>query len=292
MIRSLVAAIAFAIVPATALAQTGAPAAPTPAAAPSASPAPSPTAAPSAYFPALGNNDPCTSLSAIVTRPTVTNTVCTVRPNHILVETGYQNTTADGGSNTVAYPQTLIRVGTVIPALELQVQPPSIARASAGGVVSRGTADVGAGLKYVFGYTPKFNYGGQVFVTAPTGTNGFSAGGTDVFYGLQAGYTLSSVFSLSAAVQDQSLTNGAQRWTSIVPSLALGVALPNSTNLFGEIAQFTKAVGPGTPTRTQYILGANHDFGSRLQVDAETGFSRTVSTGKYHYVGFGLSYYF
>lgn len=55
------------------------------------------------YFPALGNNDPCTSLSSIVTRPTVTNSACTVRPNHVLIETGYQNTTANGGGNTVVY---------------------------------------------------------------------------------------------------------------------------------------------------------------------------------------------
>ena len=185
MIRSLVAALVLALVPAAALAQA------TPAASPVPAPSPSPTPAPpSPYFPALGNNDPCTSLSAIVTRPTVGNSVCTVRPNHVLVETGYQNTTASGGGNTVAYPQSLIRVGTSVPALEFDVAPPSLARTNAGGLTT-GTTDAGAGLKYVFGYTPKFNYGGQIFVTAPTGLNGFSAGGSQTTYALQAGYTLS-----------------------------------------------------------------------------------------------------
>jgi hypothetical protein len=214
-----------------------------------------------------------------------------VRPNHVLIETGYQNTTADGTSNTVVYPQMLIRVGTSVPALELDVAPPGFARGNAGGVKNTGTTDAGVGLKYVFGYTPKFNYGGQVFVTAPTGLNGFSAGGPQTSYALQAGYTLTSVFSIAAATQLQSLTNGAQRWTSFVPSVVVSAALPNSTSIFGEIAQFTNAIGPGTNARTQYILGAYHDFGARLQLDVEGGYSPTVTTGRYRYVGVGVSYY-
>jgi hypothetical protein len=276
VIRPLVVALALVLAPATALAQ--------------ATPAASPTPAPSPYFPALGNNDPCTSLSAIVTRPTVTNSVCTVRPNHVLIETGYQNTTASGGGNTVAYPQSLIRVGTAIPALEVDVAPPSLVRTNAGGLTT-GTTDVGAGLKYVFGYTPKFNYGGQIFVTAPTGLNGFSAGGSQTTYALQAGYTLSPVFSIAAAAQQASLTNGTARWSSFFPSLVVSASLPNSTGLFGEIAQFSQAAGPGTPTRTQYIFGVNRDLGQRLQLDASVGISPTVSTGKYHYVALGASYY-
>ncbi|MBV9408798.1 MAG: hypothetical protein JO164_08230, partial [Candidatus Eremiobacteraeota bacterium] len=62
--------------------------------------------------------------------------------------------------------------------------------------------------------------------------------------------------------------------------------------LYAEAAQFTKALGPGTPTRTQIMVGALRDVGQRLQVDVEGGWSPTVSTGKYHFVGAGLSYYF
>jgi hypothetical protein len=258
---------------------------------PSPVPSPSPSAAPNPIGPSLGANDPCTSLGAIVTRPTVTNSVCTVRPNHVLIETGYQNTSPDAGGNTVAYPQSLIRVGTSVPALELDVAPPGFARTNAGGMRTTGTTDAGAGLKYVFGYTPKFNWGGQVFVTAPTGLNGFAAGGSQTTYALQAGYTLSSVFSLAGATQLQSLANGTQRWTSFVPSLVLSASLPNSISVFGEVAQFTNAIGPGTSARTQYILGAYHGFGPRLQLDVEGGYSPTVRTGKYHYVGAGVSYY-
>jgi hypothetical protein len=281
VIRPLVASFAFVLIPAAVSAQ----------ASPAPSPSPAPSTAPSPYFPALGNNDPCTSLSAIVTRPTVSNSVCTVRPNHVLVETGYQNTSASGGGNTVVYPQTLIRVGTKVPALEFDLAPPSAVRTNLGGVTT-GTTDVGAGLKYVFGYTPKFNYGGQIFVSAPTGANGFSAGGTQTTYALQAGYTLSPVFSVTGVTQMASLTNGATRWTSFIPSLVVSATLPGSSGLFAEVAQFSHATGPATPTRTQYIFGALHDVGQRLQLDASIGISPTVATGKYHYLSVGASYYF
>jgi hypothetical protein len=262
-----------------------------PAPMPVVSPSPVASAAPNPIGPAFGANDPCTSLAAIVGRPSVTNSVCTVRPNHVEVETGYLNTSASGGGNTVAYPQTLIRVGTNVPALELQVAPPGINRTNAGGVVT-GTTDAGAGLKYVFGYTPKLNYGGQAFFTAPTGSTGFSAGGTNATYALNVGYTLSSAFSLATTLATNSLTNGPQRWSSFVPSLVLGVSLPNATGLNLEVAQFSHALGPAKPTRTQYLFAVYRDVGSRVQLDASVAASPTAATGKYTSLGFGASFYF
>ncbi len=290
MIRPLLATLVLVLAPAAAPAQATTPQTTLVQASPVPSPSAAPSAAPSPYFPALSNNDPCTSLSAIVTRPTVSNSVCTVRPNHVLIESGYQNTTASGGGNAVVYPQTLIRVGTAVPALEFDLAPPSAARTNVGGVTV-GTTDIGAGLKYVFGYTPKFNYGGQIFVTAPTGLNGFSAGGAQTTYALQAGYTLTPVFSVTGVTQMASLTNGAARWSSFIPSLVLSASLPNSTGLFAEVAQFSHATGAGTPTRTQYIVGAFRDLGQRLQLDTSVGISPTASTGKYHYISVGGSYY-
>ncbi len=287
MIRTLAATVAVASL---LLAPIAAPAQAVPTATTAPSPAPSPSAAPNPIGPSLGNNDPCTSISAIVTRPSVTNSVCTVRPNHVEIETGYLNTTAPGAGNTVTYPQPLIRVGTKIPALELQIAPPGVIHTNAGGVVT-GSTDVGAGLKYVFGYTPKFNWGGQAFFTAPTGTNGFSANGTNSTYALNAGYTLSSVFSVATTLATNSLTNGPQRWSSFVPSFVVAAALPNATGLYAEIATFSNANGPGTPTRTQYIYGLYRDIGPRFQLDASTAISPTTATGKYHAVGFGVSYY-
>jgi hypothetical protein len=260
--------------------------------APSPSPSPSPSATPNPIGPSLGNNDPCTSMSAIVTRPSVTNSVCTVRPNHVEVETGYINSTSStGGGNTVTYQNALIRVGTTIPALELQIAPPSLIRTNAGGA-NVATSDIGAGLKYVFGYTPKFSFGGQVNVTAPTGLGGGSSNGTTSTYALNMAYTLSPAFALGSTLATSSQTNGVQRWPSFAPTLVVNVSLPNSTGLFAEIATFSNAIGPASATRTQYMFGVTRDIGPRLQLDASTAISPTTATGRYHTIGFGASYYF
>lgn len=255
-------------------------------------PAPSPSASANPIGPAFGENDPCTSIAAIVTRPSVTNSVCTVRPNHVEIESGYVNTTfAAGGGNAVTYPNALIRIGTRIPALELQIAPPNATRTNAGGVTTA-TSDVGAGLKYVFGYSAKFNWGGQAFFTAPTGLNGGSSNGATSAYALNAGYTLSPALSLATTLATSSLTNGTQRWSSFVPSLVLGATLPNANGAFAEIATYGNANGPASATRTQYMLGVYHDVGPRLQLDASAAYSPTTATGKYRTIGFGASYYF
>lgn len=270
------------LAPATAFAQV-----------PPTGPAPSATVTPPpAVGGPLGPNDPCTTLSAIVNRPTVTNAVCTVRPNHIEIETGYQNTAFDGGGNAVQYPQTLIRIGTRIPALELLVTPPQRQRATASSLSTSGNSDAGAGLKYLLGYTNRVSYSVQATFTAPTGSPQFSAGSTTSIYALQGSYSLSPAVSLTAGLQDQILASGGVQYGSFVPSLVLSATLPHALGVFAEVAQFTHALGSGSPTRTQYLGGFFYDIGQRMQVDAEYGISPTVATGKYRYVGFGLGYNF
>lgn len=280
MLRFLFVALAVGIAPTAALAQSASP-----------TPAPAASVTGSSIAPALGVNDPCTSISAIVTRPTVTNSVCTVRPNHVLLETGYQNTSADGGGNSVTGPQAYLRIGTSVPALEIDVSAPSFASVSGPAGHATGTTDMGAGLKYVIGYGPRWSYGALVGFTLPTGSQGFTAGHSDETYAFNVGYAINSVFSLAATASQQSVTNGAQRYASFVPSLMLSAALPASTSVFGEVATWTDATGPLTPVRTQYLLGASHVLDARLQIDLETAISPTTSTGKYHYIGGGLSYY-
>lgn len=257
-------------------------------------PLPSPSASAAASSPvgsALGLNDPCVTLSAVVTRPSQTTSVCAVRPNHVLFETGYQNTTFDATSSTVQYPQALIRVGTTIPGLELDIAPASVARTNAGGRTLTGSTDFGAGLKYVIGYTPKFSYGANVFLTAPTGSGSFSAGGTTALYNFNYGYTISQVFSLAGTLGFLSQTDGVQRWSTVVPSLTLTASLPNETDFFTEFAMFTNAVAPESAARAQYLIGVSRVITRRLQVDLEITRSPNASTGPYHSLGFGVSYY-
>lgn len=153
MIRSLLVA-ADAGLPAAVSAQV---VAPSPSSAPSAAPTPAP--------------DICsTGISAIITRPTQTTSACVVKPNHVLIETGYQSQTVDvsGGSFTYqTVPSGDMRTGTMLENVELDLFPPS-AIASAR---ETATSDIGASLKWQIHSIPSFAYGINVSATASTGSN-------------------------------------------------------------------------------------------------------------------------
>jgi hypothetical protein len=239
----------------------------------------------------LGANDPCNSVGAIVTRPTQTTAVCTVRPGHVLLETGYLDSSGRTSPSMSQFPQSDLRIGTAIPALEVDLGLPMYERVSAAGTTTNGATDVGGGLKYVLGYTSRFDYGVNAFFTAPTGTNHISAGGSTQTYNLNYGYTLNSVFALAGTVGWQSLPASAQHYTSFIPSLMLTAGLPNATGLFVEAANFSNGAGAGTPTRTQLMTGITRDLWSRFQFDLEVGHSIAPAAGNYRFIGFGASYY-
>jgi hypothetical protein len=232
-------------------------------------------------------DDPCLSLSNVVTRPTVTNSVCTVERNHVLIETGYTNLSSTAGNgNTVTYPQALLRIGTTVKHLEAEIQIPSENRSDG----LHGTGDVGGGLKYLLGYSPRMQYGVQANFTAPTGDGQFTAGASQSTVALNGSLVLSPVFSLQSTQAFTAASIAGLRYGSYIPSFVLSAALPHATSVFGEYAAFTNALGPNTGTRSQEIFGVSHDIGSRLQLDLEGISSATKSTGKYTGMGFGVSY--
>jgi hypothetical protein len=244
-------------------------------------PAPSPSAAPS-------NADPCTTTLAIVARPTVTTGACTVKRGHATVETGYQNTIAAGAASVAQYPQATIRVGTSVPNLEVSVVLPNLLR-SAGTTAS---ADTAFGAKYEIGYSSRWLYGVNALVSVPTGLDGGSNNGTGYSAGADVTFVLTPGVSLGGTFGYNGLSNGDQHYTSLVPSFLVSGSLSPAAALFGEVAQFSHAAGPASPTRTQYLVGVQQSFANRVQIDVEAGRSPTASTGAYHYLGAGLSYYF
>ena len=228
---------------------------------------------------------------AIVTRPTVSNSVCTVRQGHVLLETGFQSTSFDGSGTVVTAPQPLLRFGTDLKEFEFFIQPPSYQRASGSGATKEGVTDSAFGVKYVLGASPKMSYGVQTSFSVPTGTSGFSAGSFVQYYALNGSLALGPVFSLGGVAATSLTSSSGTTNASFIPSLVLAASLPPAISVYGEIAQFSHANGPATPTRTQFITGVSYDPVTKLQLDLEYGFSPTAATGKYQYVGFGVSVY-
>ncbi len=240
--------------------------------------------------------DPCGSIISIVTRPSVSTSVCTVREGHADVENGYTNstTTGSGGGSTISYPQSLVRVG-VGPHMEISFSPPSFNRTSVGGAIASGSSDMSGGVKWELGYNAKASWGANVQVSAPTGDPAFTAGATQYTGNVNWSYTLSPVWSASGTLGFNSLSalNAGGRYQSygvFIPSIVLTLSLPAGSAAFGEYAYFSHA-GPGLAARSVIDFGYVHDLGSHVQLDVEYGFQPTLINGqRSHYVGAGVSF--
>ena len=260
--------------------------APTPAASPS--PSPTPTAP----------SDPCGSILSIVNRPTVSTGVCTVRTGHFDVETGYTNTvtTGAGGGSNANYPQALVRFGTANPHVDLEIGAPSYETTSVGTPLTAGWSDVSLGMKAELGYSANADWGANVVVAFPTGSQAFTAGNAQFTGNLNGGYTINSELSLAGTLSFNAFSGinaggVAQSYFAFVPSLELSAALPGGpSQLSAEYAYFS-AAGPNLGPKSLIDFVYQRDFGPHLQFDVEYGFSPTVLNGqKQHYFGAGLAF--
>ncbi len=257
------------------------------------SPSPSPSPTPTAP------SDPCGSILSIVTRPTVTTGVCTVRPYKVLLENGYTNTTVTGtgGGEISTYPQSFLRLGTGDPHLEFSFSPPSSNASSVGGAIVGGSSDMNLGVKDELGYNANANavWGVNAQVSVPSDSRAFTAGGAQYTGNFNWGYTLNSEFSLAGTLGFNSLagynaSGSVARYFAFIPSLELEASLPANSQLFAEYAYFSQA-GVGLGSRGLFDFGYQKDIGPRVQLDIEYGIQPTVLNGQQlHYIGAGLSF--
>ncbi|MBV9056460.1 MAG: hypothetical protein JO351_07450 [Candidatus Eremiobacteraeota bacterium] len=258
--------------------------------APGASPAPSPSPTPP--------SDPCGSILSIVNRPTVSTGVCTVRTGHFDVETGYTNTvtTGAGGGSNANYPQALLRFGTANPHVDLEIGAPSYETSSVGTPLTSGSSDLNLGMKAELGYNANADWGANVVVAFPTGSQPFTAGNAQFTGNLNGGYTINSELSLAGTLSFNAFSGinaggVAQSYFAFVPSLEFSAALPGGpSQLSAEYAYFS-AAGPNLGPKSLIDFVYQRDFGPHLQFDVEYGFSPTVLNGqKQHYFGAGLAF--
>ncbi|HEY1654105.1 MAG TPA: transporter [Candidatus Tumulicola sp.] len=257
-----------------------------------------PTPAPAATATPAAPSDPCSSILSIVNRPSFGTGVCTVRTGHADLENGYTNlvVTGPGGGNTITYPQSLIRIGTADPHLDVEVGPISGNRSSLGNAATAGMSDLALGAKYELGYTSSALWGVNAVVTVPTGATAFGAGNAQYTGNFNWGYTINPVFSLSGTLGFNAFSayNGAgfaQSYFAFTPTVLVSAALPGGPSQIGaEYAYFSQA-GPNVGSKSYFDFIYERDFGTHVQVDVEYGVSPSVVNGqKQHYVGAGLSF--
>jgi hypothetical protein len=253
-----------------------------------ASPAPAPSPTPP--------SDPCGPILSIVTRPTVTTAVCTVRYGHALLETGYTNavTTGAAANVTASYPQMFARIG-IGQHLEFDFTPPSFERTSSSSVVTSGWTDVDLGAKYEMGYTSKAAWGLSAAVSTPTGDPGFSAGAPQYMLNANWSYSFNSEWGAAGTLGFDALaapnTIGmTQRYGAIVPSAEITAAVSGDSQAFAEYAFFSRS-GPSLGSKSIIDFGYQGDLGAHVQFDIEYGFQPNIISGqRQHYVGAGLSF--
>lgn len=255
---------------------------------------PSPAASPTPTV----SNDPCGSILSIVNRPTVSTGVCTVRTGHFDVENGYINTTTTGvggGSNAI-YPQSLLRIGTPDPHLDLEFDLPSYETTSVGQPRVRGASDVGLATKYELGYSSNADWGVYGAIAYPTGSRTFTSGNVQFTGDFDGGYTINSEFSLSGTLSFNALSGAnsdgsAQSYFTFIPSFELTAGLPGGPSQISAEYAYYSAAGPGFRSKSLIDFVYQRDLSNHLQFDAEYGFSPTLVNGqKQHYVGAGLSF--
>jgi hypothetical protein len=239
---------------------------------------------------------PCGPIITVVSRPTITNAVCTVGPGKVLVENGWSNTvtTGPGGGNTASYPQSLLKLGTNNPRLDFELGLPNIIRTTVGGAYTAGVTDVTFGAKAVLGYSSKAVWGVAGLISAPSGDNAFTAGESTYTLGGNWSYTLTPLFALAGTVNFNALagpdaTGTTRRFSSISPSIVFSAAPSATTSIYFEYA-YTSHVGYNLPGRTTLDYGISHDLGPHIQIDVEGGWAPTLIFGqRQHYVGAGIS---
>ena len=250
------------------------------------SPSPSPSAAP--Y--------PCTAIISIVTRPTITTSTCTVPARKVLVETGYSNsvTTGSAGGITVSYPQALLRFGSGYDRFEYEFTPPSVEITNFAGTIGRGATDMGAGLKYLLGYSSNASWGVDALVTVPSGSSAFTALIPQYTADFNWTYTVNSLIGLGGTLGFNSLggtdPNGnIKRFFSFIPSIDATIGYPKNSQFYAEYVYYSQTA-PGLVGRSLVDYGFIHDFGPHIQVDVESGVQPTTINGqRMHYFGVGLS---
>jgi hypothetical protein len=239
----------------------------------------------------------CDHITNLSSRGTTTYSACVVPSNHTLIEAGYNNLSVKGGGHVATYPNAIIRIGTSVQNLELDVVPPTFARVTPSIGQRTGVTDVGAGLTYqlpTFFLPIRATVNGIVY--APTADPGFgSRTGSNSVVGLNLGTSLGS-FNIAGTAGFQSTVDPltGRRFESFVPSVTLGDRVGFGSHpgtVFVEAAHFSRVASFGR-SEMLYTAGYKQPLSHRAELDGEYSTTPSLLGVRAHSLGAGLSYLF
>lgn len=246
-------------------------------------------------------DDPCAGSSAMLAlldRPTIADSACSVKPYRTVLEIGYDNqiTHKPSDQRLVDYPQAEWRYG--LPhGWEAKVFWPNFNRLtplSPSQATSKGLSDAGIGVKKEFGYFGNWVFAADTRIDFPTGAEPFTNGGTQITVNGIASYNVTPQFGLAgqlgvARLAQRSPGGQTQYYYTLEPILVASYSFWGKLQLYGEIYGATKA-GANTD-RGEYWFdgGVQYLITPEMEVDVEEGTALSGPQGaSAHYFGFGF----
>lgn len=238
-------------------------------------------------------NDPCTSLLALVNRPSAADAACVIPYKHVEVEMGYQNQNQLASGRGYNIPQASFRLGlpgnnelfTLLPNYNHQTASPTA-----------GFSAPVIGFKHEIGYTSDWLGAVDGRLTLPTGSSAYGSDGLGAVINGIVTYSintaLSITFMLGVASQPQSYTSGGQRINSVNPDLLLSWQFDDTKSAYGEVFGQSKT-GPGQGAGFNADAGMLYLLKKNLELDISVGQRISGQLSSYsNYIGAGFSVLF
>jgi hypothetical protein len=245
-------------------------------------------------------------VTSLVDRPgvgpaaTSSGSPCTVPRKEVVVEFGYRNEVDNGKGGTSvlsSYPMTLVRLG-ITKRDEIIYAPPTMV-IRAGAYVpdlftpSIGVLDSGFGWKHNIQSHYWYQDAVEVFVTVPTGTNGFSLGGPSYAFSYIGAFSppgklgIFTSFTLANAPGTPKNGGALRRYASYAPAVTLSYAIGDTTSVILN-ENVTIPVNPTGGTSNVLLVALQRTLSPGFVVDVESEYNLTPNTG-YHEraIGFG-----
>ena len=227
---------------------------------------------------------------------------CTVEANHEVLEFGYRNEVDRGSGGTSilsSYPMTVLRLG-IDKRDEVVLLTPSMAlRAGMAGsdfTPAIGTEDSGIGWKRNIHGRAWFQDSVNVFMTYPTGTNGYSAGEPTFSLSYNAAISIGAKFGLSGGMglgyaPGELKTGGERRFVSYQPFVTVTYSIDSKTSVFAN----DNLSIPSTPsggTSNVLLVAFQRSLSPGTVLDVETEFNLTPTAGyNERAIGVGGAFY-
>ncbi len=231
--------------------------------------------------------DPCAGLFAILNRPTVADSACSVKPGEVMIEMGtqYKKLYPNEG-HEYNYPEALLRFG-FLDGNEFNVLTPNyIQQQHASGFTA-----TTLGFKHQFVPIGPLVYTAESLITPPSGDNNFGSEGLGVAVNGIISYDFTPATSVTVMLgyssQTTAFNEGGARYNSFNPDIVFSWQPTQYLQLYAEVYGQTQS-GPLQSDGYNADAGIQYLFTENIEVDLEYGQRLSGQLGGFsHYFGAG-----